>query len=149
MDTYQLVTRAAKYAVLFLTLIFTGYLLFEILCDLSLHPVQYLFIGFANCIFYLLLLSLAEHIDFDLAYFISSLSSSLLIALYSMNILKNRARGILIFVKLSVLYTFLFITLKSEDYALLSGSIGLFVILALVMYFTRNFNWYRTQAVKT
>ena len=148
-DTYQLVTRAAKYAVLFLTLIFTGYLLFEILCDLSLHPVQYLFIGFANCIFYLLLLSLAEHIDFNVAYFISSLSSSLLIALYSMSILKDRARGILIFVKLSVLYTFLFITLKSEDYALLSGSIGLFVILALVMYFTRNFNWYRTPAVKT
>ena len=148
-DTYQLVTRATKYAVLFLTLIFTGYFLYELLCNLNLHPVQYLFIGFTNCIFYLLLLSLAEHIDFSLAYFISSVSSSLLIALYSISILKNRACGILIFVKLSVLYSFLYITLQSEDYALLSGSIGLFVILALVMYFTRNFNWYRTPALKT
>ena len=61
-----------------------------------------------------------------------------------MRILKSRAHGALIFVKLSVLYTFLYTTLKSEDYALLIGSIGLFTILTLIMYFTRNFNWYRT-----
>ena len=148
-DTYQLVTRSAKYAVLFLSLIFAVYLLYEILCGVNLHPIQYLFIGFSTCIFYLLLLSLAEHINFNLAYFISSVSSSLLIALYSISILKNRARGLLIFVKLSVLYTFLFITLKSEDYALLFGSIGLFTILSLIMYFTRNFNWHRTPTVKS
>ena len=148
-DTYQLVTRATKYAVLFLTLIFAVYLLYEILGNVLLHPLQYLFIGFSNCIFYLLLLSLAEHIHFNLAYVISAVSSALLVALYSMSILKSRAHGTLIFVKLSLLYTFLFATLKSEDYALLIGSIGLFAILSLIMYFTRNFNWYRTADIKT
>jgi inner membrane protein len=141
-DTYQLVTRATKYAVLFLTLIFAVYLLYEIPGNVVLHPLQYLFIGFSNCVFYLLLLSLAEHIHFNLAYVISAVSSTLLVALYSMSMLKSRARGALILVELSVLYTFLFITLKSEDYALLIGSIGLFTILSLIMYFTRNFNWY-------
>ncbi len=146
-DTYQLVTRATKHGILFLTLVFAVYLLYEILGNIPLHPVQYLFIGFSNCIFYLLLLSLAEHIAFNMAYFSSATASTLLVSLYGMSILKNRLRGVLICVKLSVLYGFLYTTLTSEDYALLIGSIGLFTMLALIMYFTRNFNWYRTAGV--
>jgi len=148
-DTYQLVTRATKYAVLFITLIFAVYLLYEIIGNVILHPIQYLFIGFSNCIFYLLLLSLAEHIEFNMAFFTSAFSSVMLVALYSASILRQRARGILIFIKLSILYSFLFVTLKSEDYALLIGSIGLFTILSLIMYFTRNFNWYKVPAGQT
>ncbi len=140
-DTYQQVTRVIKYAVLFLTLVFAVYFLFETLGNKPLHPIQYMFIGFANCVFYLLLLSLAEHINFTVAYFISAIASSILIALYSISILQSRTHGVLIFIKLSILYSFLLIILKSEDFALLIGSIGLFTILASIMYFTRDFNW--------
>ncbi|MFT5134963.1 MAG: inner membrane protein, partial [Gammaproteobacteria bacterium] len=88
-DTYQLVTRSAKYAVLFISLTFMIYFLVEILGGNKLHSIQYLFIGLSNCIFYLLLLSLSEHINFDLAYILSAGSSSLLIALYSKSALAN------------------------------------------------------------
>jgi len=106
-----------------------------------LHPIQYLFVGVANCIFYLLLLSLAEHINFTLAYFISSSASISLISLYSRSILKSRTKGVIVFITLSGLYTYLFVTLRSEGFALLIGSIGLFLILGVAMYLTRNIDW--------
>ena len=146
-DTYRLVTRAAKYAVLFISLTFLVYFFTEIVGKVSLHTVQYLLVGGANCIFYLLLLSLAEHIRFNLAYFISSCASVSLIALYSVSILKSRTKALVMFILLSGLYTYLFVTLRSEAYALLIGSIGLFVILGLAMYLTRNVDWNRAVSV--
>ncbi len=141
-DTYQLVTRSAKYAVLFITLTFMIYFLVEVLGGNKLHPVQYLFIGLANCIFYLLLLSLAEHISFNIAYFLSAVSSSLLISLYSKSVLEDIKKAALVFLALTFLYIYLFVTLQSEGFALITGSIGLFVIMAVLMYLTRNTNWH-------
>jgi inner membrane protein len=153
-DTYQVVTRAAKYAVLFISLTFLVYFFTELFSNALLHPIQYLFVGVANCIFYLylfvgvancifylLLLSLAEHINFTLAYFISSTASISLISLYSRSILKSRTKATIVFVTLSGLYTYLFVTLRSEGFALLIGSIGLFLILGVAMYLTRNIDW--------
>lgn len=140
-DTYQVVTRAAKYAVLFISLTFLVYFFTELFSNALLHPIQYLFVGVANCIFYLLLLSLAEHINFTLAYFISSSASISLISLYSRSILKSRTKAVIVFITLSGLYTYLFVTLRSEGFALLIGSIGLFVILGVAMYLTRNIDW--------
>ena len=140
-DTYQVVTRAAKYAVLFISLTFLVYFFTELFGNALLHPIQYLFVGVANCIFYLLLLSLAEHINFTLAYFISSGASIALISLYSRSILKSRTKAAIVFTTLSGLYTYLFVTLRSEGFALLIGSIGLFLILGVAMYLTRNIDW--------
>jgi inner membrane protein len=141
-DTYQLVTRSAKYAVLFISLTFMIYFLLELLGGIKLHAVQYLFIGLANCIFYLLLLSLAEHIKFNIAYFLSASASSLLISLYSKSVLKNILKAFVVFVVLGALYIYLFVTLQSEGFALITGSLGLFVIMATLMYITRNTNWH-------
>tara|TARA_R110002096_G_scaffold99_2_gene410 strand:- start:2793 stop:4121 length:1329 start_codon:yes stop_codon:yes gene_type:complete len=140
-DTYQVVTRAAKYAVLFISLSFMVYFFTELFGQVSLHPIQYLFVGVANCIFYLLLLSLAEHINFTLAYLISSGASIVLISLYSRSILKSWPKAAIVFTTLSGVYAYLFVTLRSEGFALLIGSIGLFVILGVAMYLTRNIDW--------
>jgi inner membrane protein len=140
-DTYQMLTRSAKYAVLFISLTFTIYFLIEIIGANKLHFVQYLFIGLANCIFYLLLLSLAEHIKFGAAYFLSACASSLLISLYSKSVLQNTYKALVIFFVLTALYIFLFVTLQSEGFALITGSVGLFLILATLMYITRHTDW--------
>lgn len=140
-DTYQTITRAAKYAVLFIGLTFLVYFFTEIFSKTLLHPIQYLFVGVANCVFYLLLLSLAEHISFVTAYFISSTASIIMISLYSKSILNSRTKARQIFYVLSGLYTYLFVTLRSEGFALIIGSIGLFIILGLAMYLTRNIDW--------
>ena len=148
-DTYQIVTRSTKYAVLFILLVYTMYFFIEILYGVVLHPMHYLFIGFAKSIFYLLFLSMAEHINITWAYVISANASALLISLYSWNIVDSLARAIFIYAVLLLLYGFLYITLQSSGYALLTGSTGLFIILASLMYMTRNINWYRIGGIKT
>lgn len=145
-DTYQLVTRAAKYAVLFIGLTFLVYFLTELFGKAPLHPVQYLLVGSANCVFYLLLLSLAEHIDFRLAYLASAGASAALISLYSCSILRSRLKGFMVMAVLTGLYAYLYVTLRSETYALLAGSMGLFVILGSIMYMTRNIDWHGSGA---
>ncbi len=147
-DTYQIVTRSAKYSVFFISLTFLVCFLTEMVGKINLHAIQYLFIGLANCIFYLLFLSLSEHINLNLSYIISSLSSIILVSLYCLSVLARKARALIMFSSLSGLYMYLFITIKSEDYALLSGSIGLFVILALTMYLTRNIIWSKDETYK-
>ena len=142
---YQLTTRATKYAVLFIGLTFVGYFLFEVIAGLKLHPLQYLLVGLANTLFYLLLLSLAEHLGFGWSYLISSTASSGLIAGYSLSILGSRRRALLMAGILLVLYSYLYMTLQAESFAMLAGSIGLWVILALIMYLTRRIDWYGSQ----
>lgn len=139
---YQLTLRTTKYAVLFIGLTFVAYFMFEIMAGLRLHLLQYLMIGFANTLFYLLLLSLAEHIGFGWAYLASALASSSLIVGYSRAALQSRHRVGLIAVVLLCLYSFLYMTLKAESYALLAGSLGLWTSLAIVMYLTRRVDWY-------
>src|SRR5690606_7163275 len=102
---------------------------------------QYSMIGLALIMFYTLLISITEHSSFSLAYVIAGSSVVLLISLYSISILKNRKFPIFIGLSLTVLYTFIFVIIQLEDYALIVGSIGLFLILAAVMYFSRRIEW--------
>ncbi|HEX3553969.1 MAG TPA: cell envelope integrity protein CreD [Thermoanaerobaculia bacterium] len=140
-DAYQKTERSAKYGVLFLVLTFLTFFLYEQFNPFSLHPVQYLLVGFALCLFYLLLLSLSEHAPFGLAYLAASAATVLLIGGYSVAILRGALRASLMTVVLGTLYGYLYVLLQLEDYALLLGSIGLFLILALVMYLTRRIDW--------
>jgi len=142
-STYQKSTRAAKYAILFIGLSFLAYFMFEVFGDLRLHPFQYLLVGFANCLFYLLLLSLSEHTSFGLAYATSAAASTALVLGYSASVLGKRSRVVTMLALLAGLYTFLYVTLRAEQYAMLIGAVALFAILATIMYLTRRLDWYR------
>ena len=142
MGTYQAATRAAKYAILFIGLSFTVFFLFEVLARLRLHPLQYLLVGFANCIFYLLLVALSEHIAFGWAYLLSASASVLAIAGYCSAALAGWRRATVMGAALTVTYGFLYLTLNQEDYAMLGGAVGLFGALVMLMYVTRNIDWY-------
>jgi inner membrane protein len=142
---HQSSLRAAKYAVLFIGLTFTAYFLFEIFAGLRLHTLQYLLIGFANCVFYLLLLALAEHIGFTPAYAVSAAAATALIAAYSAAALRSLRRAAPIAALLGALYAYLYVTLRAEDYALLFGALGLFAVLATFMYLTRRIDWYAVK----
>ncbi len=139
---YQLVTRALKYAVMFIGLTFVTYFLMETVGNARLHPMQYLLVGLANTLFYLLLLSLAEHTGFGIAYLLSAVASAGLIIGYSANVLVSRYRIPIMGGVLAGLYAFLYMTLRAEKFALLAGAIGLWVVLASVMYLTRRIDWY-------
>jgi inner membrane protein len=141
-DHYQQTERAVKYGLLFVMLTFTVFLLWELLRDLRLHPVQYLLIGAALVVFYLLLLSLAEHMRFALAYGIAAAATIALVAGYSASVLSAGLRGAVgIGSWLTALYGVLFVLLQLEDVALLVGTIFVFVMLALVMFLTRRIDW--------
>lgn len=141
-DTYRNVERAIKYGILFIALVFTAFFLFEILSSTRVHPLQYVLVGAALCLFYLLLLSLSEFVAFHLSYGAAALASILLVSLYSVTVLKSGVRAVLIFVKLTLIYGFLYVALQMQDYSLLFGSIGLLVTLSIVMYATRKIDWY-------
>jgi inner membrane protein len=141
-DTYQKSERLTKYAVMFLLFTFGAFFLSEVINRQRIHPVQYILIGMAILIFYTLVLSLSEHINFNLAYIISALSVTLIISGYAKAIISNPRFAASIMGLLFVLYGYLFIVLQLEDYALLMGSIGLLVIISTVMFMTRRINWY-------
>ena len=141
-DAYQKTTRTAKYAVLFILLTFLSFFLFEVMSRLRVHPFQYLLVGAALLVFYLLTLALSERWGFGWSYLAASSATIGLITAYSAVILANLRRGLLIGLVLTVLYGYLYVLLQLEDYALLLGSVGLFVITGLVMYLTRKINWY-------
>ena len=144
-DIYQQASRAMKYAVLFVVMTFVVAFLWEIIGGVLIHPIQYLFIGFALCLFYLLLLALSEHLGFDAAYLWSSISTVLLITWYWQWVIRARGRALLMLVALGTLYGFLYLLLRAEDSALLAGAIGLFVMLALVMFLTRRIDWFNLK----
>ncbi len=141
---YEQSLRAARYAVLFVGLTFVAWFLFETLGRLRLHPLQYLLVGFANVLFYLLLLSLAEHLGFGLAYILGAVASSSLIVGYSRAVLASKARALVMAALLFALYGYLYLVLSAESFAMLAGALGLWVILGSVMYLTRKIDWYRT-----
>lgn len=141
-DVYQRSSRAVKYAALFIVMTFVVAFLWEIIGGVLIHPVQYLFIGFGLCIFYLLLLALSEHVGFDAAYLWSSVPTIVLISWYWQWVVRARRRALVMFGALAALYGFLYLLLRAEDAALLAGAIGLFLMLALVMFLTRRVNWY-------
>src|SRR6266404_5120752 len=142
LDAYRYVERSIKYGVLFLVLVFTTFFLFEVTARQKIHPFQYLMVGAALCLFYLLLLSISEFIGFSWAYLIAAVASAGLITWYCRFFLGGGARTLMIGAGLAGVYTFLYITLRQQDYALLMGAIALFVVLAIVMYVTRKVDWY-------
>ncbi|MDR2231636.1 MAG: cell envelope integrity protein CreD, partial [Tannerella sp.] len=109
----------------------------------SIHPFQYLLIGAALCLFYSLLISISEHTDFTLAYLIASVMTVAMITLYMIGVLKIRKTALTIGGLLALLYLYIFVLIQMETYALLAGSIGLFVILAVIMYFSQRIKWNR------
>lgn len=141
-DFYQQVNRCTKYSVLFIGLTFAVFCLFELLQGLRIHPVQYGMVGFAMCLFYLLLLALAEHLGFDPAYLLASLATVVLITAYSGTVLGTRGRASILAANLVVLYGVLYVLVQLQTYALLVGAIGLFLVLAAAMYLTRDIDWY-------
>jgi inner membrane protein len=146
LDAYRYVERSIKYGVLFLVLVFTTFFLFEMTARQKIHPFQYLMVGAALCIFYLLLLSVSEFIGFSLAYLIAAIASTVLITWYCRFFLGGGMRTLMIGAGLGGVYTFLYITLRQQDYALLMGAIALFIVLAVVMYVTRKVDWYARDA---
>lgn len=144
-DFYQKCERAVKYGFLFISLTFLTFFLFELFNRLSIHPLQYLMVGFAMCLFYLLFLALSEHIGFLPSYGISSLAVMGLITGYSAKVLGTHRRAGVMFGLLFGLYGVLYVLLENEDYALIMGAVILFAILAAVMYLTRNVDWYRIK----
>jgi inner membrane protein len=146
LDAYRYVERSIKYGVLFLVLVFTAFFLFEVTARQKIHPFQYLMVGAALCLFYLLLLSISEFIGFSWAYLIAAVASTALITWYCRFFLGGGARTLMIGAGLAGVYTFLYITLRQQDYALLMGAIALFIVLAIVMYVTRKVDWYARDA---
>lgn len=142
-DTYKMAERSIKYQMLFFVLTFTVFYAFEFFTGLRLHVVQYLLVGAALCLFYLLLLSLSEHASFPWAYLAAAVGVVALIGGYSWAVLRTGGRAGIVAAMLAGLYAFLYTLLQLSDYALLGGSIALFIILGLVMFATRRFDWYR------
>lgn len=141
-DDYQKTIRTSKYAIMFIALTFISFFITELLSKNSLHPIQYLLIGFAILIFYTLLLSFSEHMLFKYAYLLASSGIIMLISLYTRSVLKSNNITLIITGILTLLYGYLYIILQLQDYALLIGSLGLFLILSLIMYLTRKINWF-------
>lgn len=148
-STYAKNERSVKYAYLFLLVPFIIFFLFEVIRKMKVHPVQYLLAGAADVVFYLLLLSTSEHLHFFAAYCIAALSVTLLLTLYSAQVLGGWKPGLLMGSFLAAGYVYLYVVLQSEDYALLLGSVGLFLVLAAVMFVTRKVTWYKEQTRET
>lgn len=140
-DEYQKSERSAKYGFLVIGLTFLVFFLIQTLSKINIHPFQYLMIGLALTMFYTLLVSISEHSNFLKAYLIAGISVIVLITLYSKSILKTFKFPLFIGASLSALYAFIYVIIQLENYALLVGSIGLFLILAIVMFVSRKIDW--------
>jgi len=145
---YHMVDRSLKYAFFFIFITFAAVWLMETLVGLQVNPIQYLLLGAALCLFYLLELSLSEHLGFPTAYALASVAVVGMVAAYSMVALRSRAHGLLVGAGVIMLYIYLYVMLTNEDYALLIGSLGLFGILAVIMYATRHVDWYALSTRK-
>ena len=142
-DEYQQNERASKYGFLVIGLTFLIFFLIQSISKINIHIFHYSMIGIALIMFYTLLISITEHSSFSFAYIVAASAVIALISLYSISILKDKKFPLFIGVSLTVLYTFIFVIIQLEDYALLVGSIGLFAILAAIMYFSRKIEWNR------
>ena len=140
-DQYQQTTRAAKYAFLVIILTFVVCFFTETFQRRNIHPVQYLLVGLALCLFYTLLLATAEHTGFALAYALASVMTAALVTFHIAGVLRSWRTALTIGGLLVGLYAYIFFLIRMETYALLAGSLGLFVILALVMYFSQKIKW--------
>ncbi len=141
-NEYQKTMRAAKYALLPLTLTFLIFFFVEILNRRRFHPFQYILVGLALVIFYVLLLALSEQMPFNAAYGLSALVIVGLVTAYAAASFRHRRLTLVTAGVLTLVYSFLFVVLQLQDYALLVGSLGLVVVLGAVMFLSRNVDWY-------
>ncbi|KZN40924.1 hypothetical protein N474_11945 [Pseudoalteromonas luteoviolacea CPMOR-2] len=144
-DHYLKSHRAVNYALMVILLVMASFFLLELVREEPIHPVQYGFVGLALAIFYLLLISLSEHLGFGVAYMISTLAATGLLSWYVTGVLKSKVLGGYFFIGLTLLYSLLYGMLGAEDYALLMGSLICFIVLSLVMILTRRINWYSSS----
>jgi len=140
-DQYQQNERASKYGFLVIGLTFLVFFLIQTISKINIHIFQYTMVGLALVMFYTLLISITEHATFSIAYLIAALAVIVMITLYSISIVKNIKFPLFIAISLTALYSFIYVIIQLEDYALLVGSIGLFLILGAVMYFSKKIDW--------
>lgn len=141
-NPYQSVSRSLKYAPLFIGLVFLTYFLFETTTGRRVHPAQYVLVGMAQVIFYMLLLSIAEHTGFDLAFALAAAATVGLISAYAGWTFDGRKQGVRALIAFTFLYGLIYVLMRLEDYALLVGALSSFAAIAAVMYFTRKVDWY-------
>ena len=141
-NPYQSVSRSLKYAPLFIGLVFLTYFLFETTTGRRVHPAQYILVGSVQVIFYMLLLSIAEHTGFDIAFALAATATVGLISAYAGWAFDSRTQGIRALVAFTFLYGLIYVLMRLEDYAMLVGAFSAFAALAAVMYFTRKVDWY-------
>jgi len=146
-DAYQSVSRSLKYVLLFLGLIFLSYFIFEVTAGKRIHPAQYILVGIAQIIFYLLLLSFAERIGFDYGFLVAGAATVSLLSLNASWIFASRLQGGRALVTFAVLYVLIYLLLRLEDNALLVGSIASFLAVTAAMYLTRKIDWYSSLPV--
>jgi inner membrane protein len=140
-DGYSTTERAQKYGTLFFVLTFTVFFLFEATASVRIHWLQYAIVGAALCLFFLGFLALSEFWPTVVAYAVAAAACTLMITLYSHTFLRTGRRTLLIFGGLGVTYAYLYFVLRSQDYALIAGTVALFLALGLVMYCTRRIDW--------
>ena len=141
-EQYQQSMRSAKYAILIILLTFGAIFFTEIMNNTRIHALQYLLVGLALCLFYSLLLSFSEHVGFNPAYLLSSALTIILVGGYMFGITKKKKPSLIMSGLLAILYIYIFVLIQLETFALLAGSLGLFIILAIVMYFSKKIDWF-------
>jgi inner membrane protein len=140
-DQYQKTMRTSKYGILIILLTFISLFLTEMISKQKIHVFNYILIGAALVIYYTLLLSFAEQIGYNWAYLIASASTIGLVAGFIASLLKNKKSAILFTIILTIFYVFIYVIIQLEDLALLIGSVALFIIVSILMYFSRKINW--------
>ncbi|WP_419700019.1 cell envelope integrity protein CreD [Mucilaginibacter sp. NFX135] len=140
-DQYQKTMRTSKYALLIIALTFISLFLTEVIRKQRIHIFNYVLIGIAMIIYYSLLLSFSEQVGYNYAYLIASVSTIALVSVFIASLLKNKMAALLFAFILSVFYAFIFVIIQLEDFALIIGSIALFMVVAILMYFSRKINW--------
>ncbi len=139
---YQSVQRALKYALMFIGFVFLAYFLFEVTSGQRAHPAQYVLVGLAQSVFYLLLLALAEQAGFDIAFLIAAVMTVVLTSGYAATVFASRKYGWRAMGILTGVYALIYVLMRLEDYALLVGALASFTAIALTMWMTRDINWY-------
>ena len=140
-DQYQKTMRTAKYGILIVLLTFISLFFTELLNKKKVHLLQYVLIGSAMIVYYALLLSFSEQFGFNIAYLIASIATISLIGTFIASVLKNKKAAIIFAIILTIFYGFIFIIIQLQDLALLCGSIGLFIIVAVMMYLSSKIDW--------
>ncbi|WP_018995770.1 cell envelope integrity protein CreD [Hirschia maritima] len=146
---YQSVMRALKYAPMFVGLVFLAYFLFETTSSVRAHPAQYVLVGLAQAVFYLLLLGVSEHAGFTLGFIFAATATVLALSLYAGAVFGGKEAQINAFIVFTSLYALIYVLMRMQDYALLVGSIASFAAIAFTMWKTRDLDWYGLSGEQT